>query len=34
MVLLIQGLIILFSGALSLMFVPWMERRFAKKVAT
>ncbi len=31
MVLLIQGLIILFSGALSLMFVPWMERRFARK---
>ncbi len=34
MVLLIQGLIILFSGALALMFVPWMERRFARKVAT
>ncbi len=33
MVLLIQGLIILFSGALSLMFVPWMERRFARKVS-
>ena len=33
MVLLIQGLIILFSGALALMFVPWMERRFARKVA-
>ncbi len=31
MVLLIQGLIILFSGALSLMFVPWMEGRFARK---
>ena len=31
MVLLIQGLIILFSGALSLMFVPWMERRFARR---
>jgi len=26
MVLLIQGLIILFSGALTLMFVPWIER--------
>lgn len=31
MVLLIQGLIILFSGALSLMFVPWMERRFTRR---
>jgi len=27
MVLLIQGLVILFSGALALMFVPWLERR-------
>ncbi len=32
MVLLIQGLIILFSGALSLMFVPWAERIFARRV--
>ncbi|MEM7507204.1 MAG: ABC transporter permease [Pseudomonadota bacterium] len=29
MVLMIQGLIILFSGALALMFVPWLSRRLA-----
>ncbi len=31
MVLLIQGLIILFSGALALMFVPWLSRVFAAR---
>ncbi len=31
MVLLIQGLIILFSGALALMFVPWLERRLGAR---
>ncbi|MEM0921746.1 MAG: ABC transporter permease [Pseudomonadota bacterium] len=30
MVLMIQGLIILFSGALALMFVPWLSRRLAR----
>ncbi len=30
MVLVIQGLIILFSGALSLMFVPWVARRIGR----
>ena len=31
MVLVIQGLIILFSGALAYMFVPWLVRIFAKR---
>ncbi|MEM1277512.1 MAG: ABC transporter permease [Pseudomonadota bacterium] len=31
MVLLIQGLIILFSGALALMFVPWLSRALGRR---
>ncbi|MGF1446885.1 MAG: ABC transporter permease [Pikeienuella sp.] len=31
MVVLVQGLIIFFSGALALMFVPWLERRLARR---
>ena len=31
MVLMIQGLIILFSGALALMFVPWLARRLGAR---
>ena len=33
MVLMIQGLIILFSGALAYMFTPWLARFFVKKEA-
>ena len=33
MVLMIQGLIILFSGALAYMFTPWLARFFVKSEA-